>query len=248
MVSGVRFSSHIRFVSGEVFQKLPTVDAQLKKEFVGPPWKIHNRIRSREKGYTREIECCNAGGIVNTEQVMLFHLYPEERGMGFELARLQQALMNDIQELKRPQKPMRALLVGGDADDSRSLRYAQELEAIFKAHDIPYSIIWGHRRYDQMESSVFYSVPEDTWSIQTTFQKPGSPYLSSLQTPRYLRRGFSRIQIDPGDTVEVDGKIISAEQINHQSLKSRLSNWWHLPRLVRQLQETLKQVERVLKD
>jgi|GEM_PF-2070853 len=186
--NNLSFQSKIKFVSSTEFERLPLEKMREAKEYVGYPWLINQAI-IKERGYTDRVCSCNAGGIQNSQQLLLFHLLPDCH----ELDKIEKVLNEKIPELRSQNANLRGLIIGGD-NFSGSILVFEKLKSIFEKFKIDTSIIWGQK---VRGCRVFYSVKKDTWIVNSP--KATTSYPQEVETLEDLKNNFEYIKISNQD-------------------------------------------------
>ncbi len=225
MVTPIRFSSHIRFVSLDTFNKLP-LDIQSDCDMVSP-----------ESVQTSGIRMCNAGGVTTPAGAFRFHLYPETRkhrwrysgdpSLNADPKSLRKAgeriveLLNSLRLTGPGRFTQRGLLIGGDPKYAASRDYKLYLEKLFTTHQIPFSKFWGRKKGN--ESHIFYDVANDTWTVFAQVLNPNKP-VDWVKSVADLNECFQEVVLAPGDTLELDGKLISPEVLQNAPFQQAETN------------------------
>lgn len=218
----LRFSSRINIVLDE--QWLETVDYEKLKatyQTADIPWKIADRVSLATEAATQGASICNAGGITNGLKTTLFHLCPyshlwnqrsllrKARGSSTDEGwhEIKKTLENDIEQLKKDNPQLRAFLTGGKSGDRDSVRLRDCLAKLFKNADIPFSILWGSASPSGLPIvNIHYEATSDTWTVQVEN--------AEVESPKALQQTFSKIHIDDGDELFINGKKVSPKEVN----------------------------------
>jgi hypothetical protein len=204
MISPLRFSSKIKFVSYDEFHRLPCSEMNSRGEYAAAPWSIKDRVIDKPRGYTDGAYTCNAGGFHNGEKLVLFHLIPHRNIVDFkkEVAPL---LKKDLSRLAKEGAPVRGFISGGDPTSESSSRLFNKLKKLFQDMGIPFSVLWGQETGGPLD--IYYNTREDTWVVHTLGKS------QDVLTLQDIESNFRHRYLDPGDTLEVGGKTYNADEI-----------------------------------
>lgn len=202
--SPVKFSSHIRFVTGNHFDDLlwerDQDEMKAHGEYAHYPWEADSRVRLKKQGFTDAIYDCSAGGVSNGDQFTLFHLHPG-RTLSRNASATKDAIRSDIVELSG-KSPVRGFIAGGrayrDGKEMPSGQLYQMLVNLMRDSGIQHiSKIWGRKsKQDDGPLEMLYDVAQDTWYLHA--QSRGRDVLSRAD----IDRTFKVVDIAEGDTLE----------------------------------------------
>lgn len=203
--NNVSFQSKIKFVPRKIFRDkdfLPYVDCHARTEEL-------QRSLIRDRAFvTTEVRTCTAGGVVDENGVLGFHLYDCDENIervGNELAKI-----IDFQNGKNSS----ALVIGSKELPSRleSVPLFDRVRGVISQFVNP-SVFKTHTN-PLAESNVSYEKDIDTWFVYTPLPKysaymPDEPFINSLES---LISAFKEIKIAPQDTLFIGEKQISKEE------------------------------------
>ena len=200
----INFKSNIKFVSGEEF------DSKMFRKFFycGKPLEPFISSFARGKNvWTPEVRTCTAGGVVDTNDVLAFHLMDKAENIDDT----KRSFVDIIRDLTRETKS--ALLIGAKDVKERKLSVPlfEQVKRELKKLVTP-SVFENHtNRY--AESNIGYEKATDTWFINTTI--PEHPMLPNKRIDitdlASLQENFENIKIAPQDRLFVGGKEITPE-------------------------------------
>lgn len=200
----INFKSNIKFVSGKEF------DSKMFRRFFycGKPQDpfISSFVKGKDV-WTPEVRTCTAGGVVDTNDVLAFHLIDKAENITEAKHSFADIIRNLTVETKS------ALLIGSKDVKSRKLSIPlfEQVKSELKKLVTP-SVFETHTN-KFAESNIGYEKATDTWFINTTYPKhPMLPYkrvdITDFET---LQNNFENIKIAPQDRLFVGGKEITPE-------------------------------------
>jgi hypothetical protein len=207
MISPLRFSSKIKLVSSAEFKNLPLAEMRANGEYAACPWTIRERVSGKPRGYTDDASICNAGGIHNGKQVVLFHLIPINENVEQFKRNVKPVLEKEIAKLAQEGAPLRAFLSGGSTNDWESTVLFNKLKDLLTKMGIPFSLLWGQHNGGPVD--LYYSAKEDTWLVAAAKCWPRVDVLTMPDVESHFHSRY----LAPGDTLEVDGKVYDAADI-----------------------------------
>jgi hypothetical protein len=234
----IRFSSKLKFVSTETFDKLPLAELKAKGQYLGAPYAVHNHLSGTTAGYTDNIFICNSVGLCNPKHMSLFHHYPAVRPGKHDPEIASNTALNEAKSLREENPDVRALQLGGEKSHEMSAVYgAMQYDKFQKAH-IPTSLFWGHNNETMSTTRLCYDTQQDTWFINTQHHTPEAVdgeivlYQEDVLSPETLKNVFSVIQVDPGDQLYLGDREVSGTEVNQcsePSVRKWIDNamdWW----------------------
>lgn len=201
-MNNLSFTSRINFVDEQTFSKVA------KGAFFDCyPWQ--DSFKKAPEFHTYEIRSCTAGGIVDTKtkEVVGFHYYDCETY--FE--GIEKFIDNLFDLIKNPD---RCLVIGGkDMPNSPfSVKSFNKFKEILSDRIANVSIFGYHLpKFD--ESSIHYSINNDEWNIFTGCKDMSGQFYRFVTSPKSLNENFKTIKIADGDTLLINGKLITPEQL-----------------------------------
>ncbi|MCM1265818.1 MAG: hypothetical protein NC200_06430 [Candidatus Gastranaerophilales bacterium] len=203
--SQINYTSNIRIVNSNEFNK-HFFDEYL---YCGHPADSIKESVSKVRGFwTPSVRTCTAGGVVDNDGVLGFHLYD----CLDNLQQIHEKFRTIISDAIF--KPKSALILGSKNIENReaSLPIFDTVESIVTESVKP-SIFKTHRfRYG--ESDIGYEKQSDTWFINSVY--PNNPMLQNdnveLLSVEDLMLGFDKIKIAPQDNFFIMDKEITREQ------------------------------------
>lgn len=200
--NNISFQSKIKFVPRKVFRDkefFPFVDCQKPTEPLRTSF-----IKDRDF-YTADVRTCTAGGIVDDNGVLGFHLL--DCVENFNRVGKSMPKILDFLNFKNNS----ALIIGAKNMSSRcySVPLFDRVKSIVDRFVNP-SIFRVHNN-KMAESSIAYEKDLDTWFVYTPLPKcpyymPNEPFINSLDS---LLSAFKEIKIAPQDTLFVGEQQIT---------------------------------------
>lgn len=203
--NNINFQSKIKFVSSKDFDSRLFNHIIFCKPSTAP---IENSFKKAESLRTYEVRTCTAGGIVDKDGVLGFHIYDCRDNV-------QKIVENLSGVIKKLNKESLSALVLGAKDMPNSRHSVPLCEAVtgivgkilnpsvFKAHTNKFA-----------QTDLGYSKMTDTWYIDTTIpENPMMPYAKrkSVTTLKELLGSFEKITIAPQDRLFIGGKEITKD-------------------------------------
>lgn len=211
----ISFTSKIKFVTKSEFDALPTKKMDKEGKNVADPWTI-DEVIIKDEGFTKDIYSCNAGGITNNDQLLLFHLHPQ-KALNNLIDTMNQ-LRNKVNSFKQKEDNLKGLIIGGNQKFHNSKELFSYLKTFFGLMNAKTSIIWGQKDVRDY-INIHYSVKNDTWTInaQTTNDKKET---ESISTPEQLIKHFDIIDISEDDEVffnnnKIDKNLFKYKKFAH---------------------------------
>lgn len=217
-MNSISFKSRINFVNRANYEQIPKgtyiqfeqlnksiVDLSKKSQKPSSLDKIFHRLdvlKSRDF-YTEDVRTCTAGGVIDTKtsESAGFHIYDNL----YNSENIEEILENIFDRVKNPD---RALLIG-----SKKLMCSRYSIPIFqKIYDgilkrVKNVTIFREHIFPFSESSLNYSLKNDTWTIQSMY-RPFFNYKDfDIESIEELYKCFKEIIIANGDTLEFNAKI-----------------------------------------
>lgn len=211
-------------------------------EEVEAPYTYRSRAGFAKNASTRTIRECNVLGLYNGRHVSLSHLaarnvlwdlvveaeanpdakyHKEEPPDESTLKPTLEALEADREKLQEEGGNLRGFLIGGKVNDIGSPVLMQRLVDFLG--NTPFSILWGQPGGVQINDLHFAS-STDTLTIST--HKTDDPLNTPGMGPRkllyHLKKRFNVLQIDPGDTLVINGTTIPMDLRIEQKVTPKL--------------------------
>ena len=217
-MDSISFTSRINFVNRANYEQIPKgtyiqferlnksiVDLSKNVQRQAGLNKIFHRldvIKSKDF-YTEDVRTCTAGGVIDTQtgESAGFHIFDDL----YNCEHVEEILENIFDRVK---KPDRALLIG-----SKKLMCSRYSIPIFeKIYDgiskrIKNVTIFREHVFPLSESSLNYSLKNDTWTIQSMYRPFFSCKDFEIESKEDLYKCFKEIVIANGDTLEFNAKI-----------------------------------------
>lgn len=191
--SNVSFSSRIKLVHADKFAK----EIADIKHSINSPWTA-NEIIKADSAFTKGIMNCTAGGIVDGENVVMFHISTDDINNKFII--IENVIKNNL-NIKKRFSNLQGFLLGSHREsmDYYSARNFKRFEEFMQKLKIPYSKFQGHTEICN-NSDIAYKAKTDEWLISNkTFSKiiDRAPYALRKLLPEC----FDTINISPKDTL-----------------------------------------------
>lgn len=201
----ISFKSKIKFVSKYEFVKVIKKNTSFSKHAID--YNATSSIRFADRFYTGEIRTCTGGGIISPHKKACgFHIFDDEQNNNSLICTTKEML----KQFKT--KPSRALLIGAKGpllDCPYSIKNFEKLYKYLK-DEIAHITIFKTHRAMYSESNFYYSLKDDTWIINTIFEKNNKN--CEVTTLKNLRTAFKKIKISKGDKLFIENKEIHPEE------------------------------------
>ena len=206
------FQARINFVNTEEFEKhafhtyyyCAELGASLKDSFI----KGHDV-------WTPSIRTCTAGGIVDNDGALGFHVYDAAEN----IKDIKNTFSGTIKDLVKT--PKSALIIG-----SKKLNFRPESISLFETITdkikkfVTPSTFKTHKHMFE-ESDIGYEKATDTWYVVTANQEDPRLYnsIKEVVTPEALKNSFEQIKIAPQDRLFVMDKEITKKDFPEMFLQ-----------------------------
>ena len=195
------FTSKIKFVSGKDF------DSRMFREFFycgKPDEKFGESFCKGHDIWTPEVRTCSAGGVVDKNCVLAFHLMDKPENIENVKKEFVKTITGSLNEAKS------ALLLGAKKLKQRqnSVPLFEKLKVEVKKITTP-SIFETHKN-KYAETNIGYESYTDTWFINTTYPKNTKNLddRKDVVTLEELLASFEHIKIAPQDKLFIGNKEI----------------------------------------
>ena len=187
-VSKISFTSNIKFVNAETFEKVKCGN------FI--PWSPFSRyIQKADEFFTESVRTCTSGALINTkaQKVLAFHIFDSLE----HLKELPEILDYMFKSINNPDK---ALLLGGKnvcvKPYSLDMFQGIKRELNKKIKDLT---VFEEHRFPNAETNMCYSLKNDTWYINSNFRNKNAIDFSSVSSEDTLNECFKKVKISPND-------------------------------------------------
>lgn len=196
------FQANIKFVNSKEFEK----HAFHSYFYCGKPKEpITDSFVKGDDIWTPYIRTCSAGGVVDNEGAVGFHIFDAEENIKAVKDKFADTIKNLVQN------PKSALLIGSKRLDFRpdSIPLFETITDKIKKFVTPSTFKTHKHKFG--ESDIGYEKATDTWFIVTSKQE--HPMLlnsiKEITTPEELKESFEQIKIAPQDRLFVMDKEIT---------------------------------------
>ena len=211
----ISFTSKIKIVSGEDFRNKSAQYGIKKYQTVKSPWLIDDTIVS-DQGMTEGITSCNAGGVTNSEELMMFHLHPAKALHNWRLTAC--TLQDFINYLKEFKQPLQGLIVGGEARIPDSVEAFARIAVIFNNNDVKTSVLWGQ---NAGSTDIIYSLEDDTWFVSSKKCRIKNGF-DEVLTLENFKSNYQFIYIAPQDQLFINDKPVDIKKSKINTTKKEL--------------------------
>jgi len=203
--NNISFQSKIKFVSSKDFDSNHFSHIIFCKPSTAPLESSFKKYRSLQ---TYEVRTCTAGGIVDNEGVLGFHIYDCRDNV-------QKVIENLLEMVKKLNKDNISALVLGAKDIPNSRHSVPLCDAVTDnvSKLLKPSVFRTHTN-KFAQTNLGYNKAADTWLIDTSIPKiPMLPFAErkSVTTLKELLGSFEKITIAPQDRLFVGGKEITKD-------------------------------------
>ena len=202
MTNNIAFTSRINFVNAKTFENFRCgtyIDFRKGSEIVTPTFPRPD-IYKTDEFFTDEIRTCTAGGVIDSKngQCLGFHIYDNltnEENVGNIIENIFKLIPN----------PDKALLLG-----SKKLACAKYSPTIFQkiykglSSGIKNITVFKEHIFPISESSLHYSLKNDTWTIHSMYRGFLNLKEQDLISESELQKCFKEIILSPDDTIHFD--------------------------------------------
>ena len=169
--NNITFQSKIKFINQETFKNL-TANHNPKKHKVGWPWTA-DTMKKGKNLYTTGIMDCIAGGVVDGNDIVMFHLgiYNQAKAKknhqkGFSIENFKRRI---LEKINLDNENLHGIILGGfqlNVDSKYNVNKLNKIKRVFDDNKIPYSIFGARKDVHYFgRYSLFYSNKEDTFYI-----------------------------------------------------------------------------------